>query len=126
MNESEVIIMAVAEFSQLRHRLADELCTGIASVDNGEDVGVMFYNGSDRMVSLMSAGGYNVIYDINHDRLVVAWCLRLSVDRMTAEIKGSWGQGYYFDVDEVGCTSIRNRYKVDEVVDLFSKKALGV
>lgn len=111
---------------QLKQRLVEELIAGIISVDNGEDVGVMFYNGNDRMVSLMSAGGYNVIYDINHDRLVVAWCLKLSVDRMTAELKGSWGNGYYFDVDEIGCTSIRNRYKVDEVANLFSKKALGI
>lgn len=111
---------------KLEQRLVDEVVTGIVSVDRGEDVGVMFYNGNDRMVSLMSAGGYNVIYDINHDRLVVAWGLKLSVDRMTAELKGSWGQGYYFDVDEIGCTSVRNRYKVDEVVSLFGKKALGV
>lgn len=112
--------------NDLRNRLADEICTGIASVDAGEDYGVTFYNDNYRMVSLASAGGYNIIYDVNFDRLIVAWCLKMSVDRQTSELKGSWGQGYYFDTEATGNTTLRDRYKVDEVVEMFTKKALGV
>ena len=110
--------------TQLQHRLIDEVCTAIATINNGEEFGLSFDNDGFKLVSIMNCGGYSILFDRTNDRLIVVWAVKIKTN-ILGQLEGSWGNGYYFDIDSAEQTT-RLRYQVEQVVELFTKKALGV
>lgn len=86
-----------------------------------------FINNGMECFILMTSGGYHLIYDNSADRLIVAWLVRLYGHEFASDgslnIKGDWGQGYYFMNN--GGDDLMSRYDIDKAVELFIKKALS-
>ena len=85
-----------------------------------------FINNGMECFIVATSGGYHVIYDNSHDRLVVAWLVRLYGHEFmgdTLNVIGDWGQGYYFNNN--GGNDLMSRYEIEKVARMFIKKALS-
>ena len=95
----------------------------IINIQAGEtDSYMQFMNNGMQCFSLCNSGGYSIIYDNTADRLIVAWAVRISVDNITGTLKGSWGNGYYYNNE--GGNDLLTRYDIPSVVSLWLDKAL--
>lgn len=91
---------------------------------NEIDSYLRFKNNGMDCFSLCNSGGYSIIYDNTNDRLIVAWAVKLNIDFVLNEVKGSWGNGYYFNNN--GGNNVIDRYDIGNVSDLFIRKAFSV
>lgn len=105
----------------LLNAIIGNLKQDVIDVNAGDTVTAKFENNGMTCHILAAGGGYFVIFDSTNDRMVVAWSLRLDKDATTDKVKGSWGNGYYFDNN--GGNDIIDRYELPQVADLFIKKA---
>ena len=97
----------------------------IINIQAGEvDSYLRFQNNRMDCFSLCNSGGYSIIYDNTTDRLIVAWAVKLSIDFVLNEVKGSWGNGYYFDNN--GGNDVIDRYNIGNVASLWIEKAFSV
>lgn len=97
----------------------------IININAGEvDSYLRFQNNGMDCFSLCNSGGYSIIYDNTNDRLIVAWAVKLNIDFVLNEVKGSWGNGYYYNNE--GGNDIIDRYCIAEVSDLFISKAFDL
>lgn len=110
--------------NELFERVLRDTKQAVIDINAGETYNyIRFFNHKDEMILIATSGGYSIIKDNTNDRMIVAWCLRLNGSNIDDTIKGDWGQGYYFDND--GGNDLVSRYELNDVVDLFIKKALS-
>ena len=113
---------------RLQARIETNIRTAIDRLNDGDafkkDYTRFINNGMECFI-VATSGGYHVIYDNSHDRLIVAWLVRLYGHELmgdTLNVIGDWGQGYYFDNN--GGDDLMTRYDIEEVARMFIKKAL--
>ena len=114
--------------NDLQTRIETNIRTAIDRLNDGDafkkDYTRFINNGMECFV-IATSGGYHVIYDNSHDRLIVAWLVRLYGHELigdTLNVIGDWGQGYYFN--NKGGNDLMTRYNIGTVAELFIRKAL--